>query len=140
MESGFSMDWSDFDRVFERMIRRTAPALGAAGLKHAAAYVISDSINVEPRAPHKTGGAGLWGSQKIQEPVITEDEISVSCGFNIVYAAYQHRGMRFDGTHVVRHYTMAGSGKEFLKIKLEQFGQKYMGITADYIRGNWTTA
>lgn len=30
------------------------------------------------------------------------------------YASYQHRGMRRDGSHVVRHYTTAGTGKHFL--------------------------
>ena len=30
------------------------------------------------------------------------------------YAAYQHRGMRRDGTHVVRQYTTAGTQKNYL--------------------------
>lgn len=29
------------------------------------------------------------------------------------YAQYQERGMRRDGTHVVRNYTTAGTGKKF---------------------------
>jgi len=31
------------------------------------------------------------------------------------YAAYQERGMRYDGTHVVRHYTTPGTGPWFAK-------------------------
>lgn len=31
------------------------------------------------------------------------------------YAAFQERGMRRDGSHVVRHYTTAGTGKGFFK-------------------------
>lgn len=31
------------------------------------------------------------------------------------YAAYQERGMRADGTHVVKHYTTSGTGKDFAK-------------------------
>lgn len=31
------------------------------------------------------------------------------------YAAYQERGKRLDGSHVVRHYTTPGTGKEFAK-------------------------
>lgn len=31
------------------------------------------------------------------------------------YAQYQERGMRYDGTHVVKHYTTPGTGKEFAK-------------------------
>lgn len=29
------------------------------------------------------------------------------------YAAYQERGKRLDGSHVVKHYTTPGTGKEF---------------------------
>jgi len=31
------------------------------------------------------------------------------------YASYQHRGMRKDGTHVVRNYTTSGTNKKFLE-------------------------
>ena len=31
------------------------------------------------------------------------------------YAAYQERGMRADGTHVVKNYTTPGTGKDFAK-------------------------
>lgn len=31
------------------------------------------------------------------------------------YASYQERGMRADGTHVVKNYTTPGTGKDFAK-------------------------
>ena len=31
------------------------------------------------------------------------------------YASYQERGMRSDGTHVVKNYTTPGTGKDFAK-------------------------
>ena len=31
------------------------------------------------------------------------------------YAAYQERGMRADGTHVIKNYTTPGTGKDFAK-------------------------
>lgn len=31
------------------------------------------------------------------------------------YAAYQERGMRRDGTHIVRHYTTGGTSKGFFR-------------------------
>ena len=31
------------------------------------------------------------------------------------YAQYQERGMRYDGSHIVKHYTTPGTGKEFAK-------------------------
>ena len=36
-------------------------------------------------------------------------------GGNVPYAAYQERGMRRDGSHVVRHYTTPGTGAHFLR-------------------------
>lgn len=34
---------------------------------------------------------------------------------SVPYAAYQERGMRLDGTHVVRHYTTPGTHAHFLE-------------------------
>lgn len=33
--------------------------------------------------------------------------------WKVPYAAYQERGMRADGTHVVQHYTTPGTGPHF---------------------------
>lgn len=33
--------------------------------------------------------------------------------WDVPYAQYQERGMRADGTHVVKHYTTPGTGKKF---------------------------
>lgn len=33
----------------------------------------------------------------------------------VPYASYQERGMRYDGSHVVRKYTTPGTGKDFAK-------------------------
>lgn len=38
----------------------------------------------------------------------------VRFGNGIEYAAYQERGMRYDGTHIVRNYTTAGTGPQYL--------------------------
>ncbi len=40
---------------------------------------------------------------------------TVSFGKGMKYGAYQERGERFDGTHKVRRYTTAGTGKRYLK-------------------------
>jgi hypothetical protein len=44
---------------------------------------------------------------------------------NKEYAAYQHEGKRKDGSHIVRKYTKAGSGKHFLKIPGEEVGKDF---------------
>ena len=49
-----------------------------------------------------------------------EREIS----YNTPYAAYQERGMRLDGTHVVRRYTTPGTGSHYLEKTAEAIVQK----------------
>ena len=35
--------------------------------------------------------------------------------WKVPYASYQERGMRADGTHVIKNYTTPGTGKDFAK-------------------------
>ena len=35
--------------------------------------------------------------------------------WKVPYASYQERGMRADGSHIVKHYTTPGTGKDFAK-------------------------
>lgn len=35
--------------------------------------------------------------------------------WKVPYASYQERGMRADKTHIVKHYTTPGTGKDFAK-------------------------
>ena len=47
---------------------------------------------------------------------VTKGEIdgkSSYISWNVPYASYQNRGKRYDGTHVVKHYTTRGTGKKF---------------------------
>lgn len=56
-------------------------------------------------------------------------------GYYVPYAAYQHRGMRYDGTRVVKRYSKPGSRKEFLlqaarevQPQLPDIIKKYMSL------------
>lgn len=40
--------------------------------------------------------------------------------WRVPYASYQERGMRYDGTHIVRNYTTTGTGKEFAKKSVDK--------------------
>lgn len=51
--------------------------------------------------------------------------------FNKEYAAYQERGMRRDGTRVVKRYTTPGTGKDYLKsAAAEVIGAPFGRITS----------
>lgn len=50
--------------------------------------------------------------------------------FNKEYAEYQERGMRADGTHVVKHYSKPGKGPHYL----ENAGRKISAKINEYLR------
>jgi hypothetical protein len=131
-EGRFVLEHSGFDEAFVRFALHAMPAALKKGLFQAGAQWLRDAIEVPPRAPHLTGA--LWRSQEIQTPDLEKsDEIAVVAGFNIVYAAYQHEGIREDGTHQVQEYTMDGSGPKFLEAKAAMFGSNYLSIVVDWV-------
>lgn len=44
--------------------------------------------------------------------------------FALIYAAYQHEGMRADGSYVVQEHTMAGTKTKFLEDPVKMFAPK----------------
>lgn len=44
------------------------------------------------------------------------------------YAMYQERGMRADGTHIVRHYTTAGTQAHYLQESGDQIVKQGIGV------------
>jgi len=52
----------------------------------------------------------------------------------VVYATYQERGMRADGSHRVRKYTTAGTGKGFLQAALDTVGRNFNNLIRNAAR------
>lgn len=48
--------------------------------------------------------------------------------WDTVYAAYQWFGMRKDGSHVVRHYTTPGTGKQWVELAKQGNERKWQAI------------
>jgi hypothetical protein len=44
------------------------------------------------------------------------------------YAAYQERGMRYDGSHVIRKYTTPGTGKGWFNYALQTVAKNFPNI------------
>lgn len=61
-------------------------------------------------------------------------EMVVVVGYNSPYAAYQHEGIRQDGTHPVQNYTEPGSGAKFIENKLSENGEDYIAIVAETVK------
>lgn len=70
------------------------------------------------KVPVKTGGLRASGHHKR----VQSSEYLIR--YNKVYAAYQERGARRDGSRVVRRYTTSGTGKGYLSDSLEKTWRK----------------
>lgn len=51
-----------------------------------------------------------------------------------IYAAYQERGMRADGTHVVKKYTTPGTGKGWFQAALNTTAKDFINIIKEAAR------
>lgn len=124
-ETGFTIDFSDFEKKFTQIVLSAIPSAGARGLKKGAAFLLRDSILETPTAPKKTGN--LRRTQQVNEPKIERGEVSVEAGFAADYSAKVHESPS------TLNWTEPGSGPKFLEKKLIQNKEKYMKVTADQI-------
>lgn len=87
--------------------------------------------------PHDTGQLQSTG-HKFPSPseVIKKQEINVA--YDTEYAAYQHEGVRRDGTHEVRQY-QKGRKKKYLedplKINMSRWSEKLQSVLKSKLRG-----
>jgi hypothetical protein len=73
--------------------------------------VITDIFRIsQQQVPVSAGGGELQSSGIISKP----KHLTYQIGYHTPYASYQHRGMRLDGSHVVKNYTYPGKKKEFV--------------------------
>lgn len=75
---------------------------------------MADAIMKVAKAKAPKLHSPLRNSSHINRVSPTSREI-VFGGSGVKYAMYQERGMRADGTHVVRHYTTAGTQAHYLE-------------------------
>lgn len=140
-----------FDRFREDMIASCRKGMGQAGLR-----LLGDSVMQSPTVPKDEGTLRASGSVHVDgEPTMTSAELGIrapdatpvdqpitpetagvegitaTVGFNTPYAAYQHRGMRADGSHVVENYTEPSSGPNFVGAKIEIRGEQYLQLARD---------
>lgn len=66
---------------------------------------------------------------------LAPDMVIAVVGFNTPYAAVQHEGQREDGTHIIKNYTHAGTGKKFLERKLFNNADDYIKVAAEEVKG-----
>lgn len=82
----------------------------------------------------------LWGTLKASLDVSRPTKSDPVCritygGPAVAYAAYQHEGVRRDGSHVVTQYSEPGKQKHFLKEPLEAETANWPQGLIDRMRG-----
>ena len=134
--------------LFQLLIISVDHVLHQAGMQ-----LLNDAVMEEPTVPLDEGTLRGSGSVFVQDQLVgtsrdlgangtpatehsegNKRELVAVVGFNTPYAAYQHEGVRADGTHVVENYSEAGSGRKFLETPLKNHRKEYMGIVAERIR------
>ncbi len=140
----------DFFRGLDLMDRRVEVGV-KRGIGKAALQLMDDAINQAPRIPHDEGtlqgSASVFVGNKLTgvapnaggqpTPALTYnppngvDEFVGTVGFNTPYAAYQHEGVRADGTHPVdpANYTRQdGRGPKYLETPMAENGEDYRDL------------
>lgn len=100
----FSSDYKDKSNAWLQVFKiNIENAIGA----------MADSIKSKAQisVPFKSGA--LHDSARVEGSGMSREIIFGGNGIN--YGAYQERGERFDGTHIVRNYTTIGTNKNYLK-------------------------
>ena len=68
----------------------------------------------------------------------TRHEMVSSSRYRVVvpleYAAFQERGSRFDGSHVVRHYTTPGTGKGWFQAAINTTAKNFTNLVKQAAR------
>ena len=106
---------AEVTKRIDREVRDMKSGL-ARGLYEAAWAIAADSQELVP-----VDFGPLKGSLDVTRPEGNNPSVTISYGDTAVaYAAYQHRGMRADGTHVVRQYDAPGKQKNYLQEPLEK--------------------
>ena len=161
-------DHGDFFRKFNKLVQVSTPAALEKGMSQAGFLWLRDSIMEINRVPLDKGPLRGSGSVFVGNTLIgtsakagaavklNEDgdgepatELSqrdwfgrmiLTVGFNTAYAAYQHEGIRMDGTHIVKLYQHSGTGKKFLTGKMVGNGYHYLEGINNVLKKEWRLA
>lgn len=146
MAKQFDIDFKDFEKKFNQIVKKIVPELAEKGLGRAGMQLLSDSVMQRPTVPHKEGWLRGSGSVFVQNELagqstsgkqgkaakshtepIKRNEIVAVVGFNTPYAARLHEHPEF-------RFKEPGAGGKFLESKMSRFKKLYFRIIANSIR------
>jgi hypothetical protein len=92
-----------------------------------AMYAVAEQMlaDSEKFVPYSGGSIQSAGGLRESGKVVKGDDGCFYLVYDSVYALYQWFGVRADGTHRVRHYTTAGTGKQWIETARAQYGRRW---------------
>lgn len=128
-KTGFSMDWTEFDKKFYPLVEKAIPGAAKKGLFVAMEEMLEDGVSIPPRAPKDKGH--LWGSREV-EVVVKLGRLVATGAFNIFYAAKWHELIESVAKNIA--FKLPGAGPKYLESKMANYKDKYMWIVANEIK------
>lgn len=122
----FDFDDSEVQKGLDKLARNFEDVEKRALLEMADTLLTLSRFEV----PHDTGALQKSGS-------VFSDSQGTGVAYNIEYAAYQHEGVRKDGTHVINNYQKGRKGKYLedpLKMNISQWEKIIKKVFEDYLK------
>lgn len=110
------------DRLKMQQVMGKASELAQYAL---AEQMLADS---EKFVPYSAGSIQSAGNLRESGKIVQGEKGSLYLVWDTVYALYQWFGVRADGTHRVRHYTTAGTGRQWVETARAQYGDRWQEI------------
>lgn len=110
------------DRLKMQQVMGKASELARYAL---AEQMLADS---EKFVPYSAGSIQSAGNLRESGKIVQGEKGSLYLVWDTVYALYQWFGVRADGTHRVRHYTTAGTGRQWVETARAQYGDRWQDI------------
>jgi hypothetical protein len=136
---GMTIDVSDFEKGFKKLVDQATPEAIAKGVFAAGNRLLQDAKNEAPQAPYLHGP--LRRSGRVVPPQVTKDSVETAVGFNIEYAARWHEAeagtMHFIGRNPI-NWTRKGSvqnpGPKYLETKMDRNKKRYLDLVGENLK------
>lgn len=144
MDIGVGFDASELMATLKRLDGDITTQMVGRGLFQAANALLKDAIYVKPMAPKDVGdlrgSARTMGADGVlhktgnrYRPIASNKELSVACGFNIVYAAKWHEVSEDKKIHWTTDKGASDPGPKYLEKKMAIFGKRYTEIIGEFV-------
>lgn len=151
MDIGVGFDAAELYKSLKMLDGEVTEKQVAIGLFQAANALLKDAIYVAPQAPKDVGdlrgSARTMGGDGVlqktgtkHKPIKSGKDLSVVCGFNIVYAAKWHEISETKKVNWTTDKGAANPGPKYLEKKMAIFGKRYTEIIGEYVRELLTKA